>query len=71
MQLPDLVFPEYMLTGDDSKNRDNHKFVAQRIMNVPTGLELYARSFYETTRKILARESYKLGDTFQVDIPKE
>ena len=70
-QLPDLVFPEYMLTGDGPKNRDNHKVVAQRKMNVPGGLELYAKSFYETTRKILARESYKLGKTFQVDITKE
>lgn len=70
-QLPDLVFPEYMLQGDGPGNRDNHAFVAQRMMNVPTGLELYAKSHYETTRKILAREAYKLGDTFQVDITKE
>ncbi|KAK0508750.1 hypothetical protein JMJ35_009026 [Cladonia borealis] len=71
MQLPDLVFPEYMLQGDGPKNRDNHKFVAQRMMNVPTGLDLYARSFYEATHKILAREAYKLGNTFQVDITKD
>ncbi len=45
MQLPDLVFSEYMLQGDGRKNRDNHKFVAQRMMNVPMGLELYAKSF--------------------------
>ena len=71
MQLPDLVFPEFMLQGDGAKNRDNHKFVAQRMMNVPTGLDLYAKFFYETTHKILARESYKLGNRFQVDITKE
>ena len=71
MQLPDLVFPEFMLQGDGRKNTDNRKFVGQRMMNVPGGMDLYAKSFDETTRKILARESYKLGDTFQVDITKE
>lgn len=71
MQLPDLVFPEFMLQGDGRKNTDNHKFVGQCMMNVPGGMDLYAKSFDETTRKILARESYKLGDTFQVDITKE
>ena len=71
MQLPDLVFPEYMLDGDGSKNSANHQFVGQRLMNVPGGLDLYAKSFDETTRKILARESYKLGNTFQVDMTKE
>ena len=71
LQLPDLVFPEYMLQGDDVANRENHAFVAQRIMNVPGGLNLYAKAFEETTRMILAREAYKLGDRFQVDMTKE
>ena len=71
MQLPDLVFPEYMLQGDTSKNTENHQFVAPRLMNVPGGLALYAKSFEDTTRKILARESYKLGNTWQVDMTKE
>ena len=71
VQLPDLVFPEYMLQGDGPKNTDNHKFVGQRLMNVSGGLDLYAKSFDEATRKVLARESYKLGNTFQVDITKE
>ena len=71
IQLPDLVFPEYMLQGDGAANRENHAFVAQRIMNVPGGLNLYAKAFEEITRKILAREAYKLGNRFQVDITKE
>ncbi|KAL8910281.1 MAG: hypothetical protein Q9171_004404 [Xanthocarpia ochracea] len=71
MQLPDLVFPEYMLQGDGDANRENHKFVAQRIMNVPGGLDLYAEAFHETMRKILAREAYKLGNQFQVDMTKD
>ena len=71
IQLPDLVFPEYMLQGDGPGNRENHAFVAQRIMNVPGGMNLYAKAFEETTRKILAREAYKLGDRFQVDMTKE
>ena len=70
-QLPDLVFPDYMLVGDGSKNTANHQFVGQRLMNVPGGLDLYAKSFDDTTRAILARESYKLCDTFQVDMTKE
>ena len=71
VQLPDLVFPEYMLQGDGSKNSENHEFVGQRLMKVPGGMDLYAKSFDEATRKVLARESYKLGNTFQVDISKE
>lgn len=71
MQLPDLVYPEYMLEGDGPKNTENHEFVARRLMNVPGGMDLYAKSFVETTRKILARESYKLGKMFQVDMTKE
>lgn len=71
LQLPDLVFPEYMLQGDGPKNTENHKFVAQRIMNVPGGLSLYSKAFEETMRKVLVRESYKLGDRFQVDMTKE
>ncbi|KAL8711250.1 MAG: hypothetical protein Q9220_004395 [cf. Caloplaca sp. 1 TL-2023] len=61
MQLPDLVFPEYMLQGDSTANRENHTFVAQRLMKVPGGLDLYAKSFEDCMRKILARESYTLG----------
>ena len=71
LQLPDLVFAEYMLQGDGAANRDNHSFVAKRLMNVPGGLDLYARSFEKTMRKVLAREAYKLGNFFQVDITKE
>lgn len=71
LQLPDLVFPEYMLQGDGPKNTENHKFVVQRLFNVPGGLDLYAKAFEATMRKILTRESYKLGDPFQVDISKE
>ena len=71
LQLPDLVFAEYMLSGDGAANRENHSFVAQRIMNVPGGLDLYAKAFDETTRKILTRESYKLGPYYQVDMTKE
>ena len=71
IQLPDLVFPEYMLQGDGPANRENHSFVAQRMLNVPGGLDLYAKAFEETTRKILARESYKLGPQYQVDMTKE
>ena len=71
IQLPDLVFPEYMLQGDGPTNRENHSFVAQRMLNVPGGLDLYAKAFEETTRKILARESYKLGPQYQVDMTKE
>ncbi|KAI4157319.1 MAG: hypothetical protein LQ342_008380 [Letrouitia transgressa] len=71
LQLPDLVFPEYMLQGDGPKNTENHKFVAQRIMNVPGGLSLYSKAFEETMRKVLVRESYKLGDRFQVDMTKD
>lgn len=70
-QLPDLVFPEYMLQGDGAGNRDNHKFVAQRMINGQGGLDLYARSFERAMRKVLAREAYKLGDCFQVDVSKE
>lgn len=69
IQLPDLVFPEYMLQGDGAANRENHKFVASRLMN--GGLDLYAKAFEETTRKILAREAYKLGKDFQVDMTKK
>ena len=71
MQLPDLVFPEYMLQGDGAANRDNHAFVAKRMMNVPGGLDLYAKAFESTMRQILAREAYKLGNQFQVDLTKE
>ena len=71
VQLPDVVFSEYMLQGDGPANRENHSFVVQRIMNVPGGLDLYAKAFDETTRKILARESYKLGPQYQVDMTKE
>ncbi|KAL8897030.1 MAG: hypothetical protein Q9207_007419, partial [Kuettlingeria erythrocarpa] len=71
MQLPDLVFPEYMLQGDGPANRENHKFVASRLMNVPGGLDFYAKAFEDTTWKILAREAYTLGDRFQVDITKD
>ena len=71
MQLPDLVFPEYMLQGDGAANRDNHAFVAKRLMKVPGGLDLYAKAFESTMRQILAREAYKLGNQFQVDLTKE
>lgn len=71
LQLPDLVFPEYMLQGDGAANRENHSFVAQRMLNVPGGLDLYKKSFEQTMRKILTREAYKLGDYYQVDITKE
>lgn len=71
IQLPDLVFPEYMLSGDGPANRENHAFVVQRIFDVTGGLSLYAKAFEETTRNILARESYKLGPQYQVDITKE
>ncbi|KAL8861303.1 MAG: hypothetical protein Q9178_002175 [Gyalolechia marmorata] len=71
MQLPDLVFPEYMLQGDGDANRETHKFVAQRIVNVPGGLDLYAEAFDDTMRKILAREAYKLGNQFQVDMTRD
>ena len=71
IQLPDLVFPEYMLQGDGPKNRENHAFVVKRIMEISGGMNLYAKSTEETMRRILARESYKLGDRFQVDITKE
>ncbi|KAL8793884.1 MAG: hypothetical protein Q9195_003503 [Heterodermia aff. obscurata] len=70
-QLPDLVFPEYMLQGDGAANRENHTFVAKRLMDVPGGLNLYAKAFEDTTRQILAREAYKLGNQFQVDITKD
>lgn len=71
IQLPDLVFPEYMLQGDGAANRENHAFVVPRMMKVPGGMDTYAKAFEATTRKILAREAYKLGDRFQVDITKE
>ena len=71
LQLPDVVFKDYMLQGDGAANRENHSFDAQRILNVPGGLDLYAKAFDETTRKILARESYKLGPQYQVDMTKE
>ena len=71
MQLPDLVFAEYMLQGDGAANRENHAFVAKRIMNVPGGLDLYAKAFEDTMHKILAREAYKLGDRYQVDMTRE
>ncbi|KAL8627546.1 hypothetical protein Q9189_006747 [Teloschistes chrysophthalmus] len=71
MQLPDLVFPEYMLQGDGAANRENHRFVAQRMMNVPGGLDLYAKAFDESMRTILKRESYKLGKQYQVDMTKD
>ncbi|KAL8768874.1 MAG: hypothetical protein Q9194_005595 [Teloschistes cf. exilis] len=71
MQLPDLVFPEYMLQGDGAANRENHKFVAQRMMNVPGGLDLYAKAFDESMRTILKREAYKLGKQYQVDMTKD
>lgn len=70
-QRPDLVFPEYMLQGDGAANRENHKFVDSRLMNVSGGLDLYRQAFEDTTRKILAREAYKLGNNFQVDMTKE
>ena len=71
IQLPDLVFPEYMLQGDGAANRENHTFVASRILNPSGGLNVYAKAFEDTTRAILARESYKLGPQYQVDITKE
>lgn len=71
VQLPDLVFADYMLQGDGAANRDNHKFVAQRMMNIPGGLDLYARSFEEKMQNVLKREAYTLGNFFQVDITKE
>ena len=71
IQLPDLVFPEYMLQGDGAANRENHAFVAKRLFDVPGGLNLYAKSFEETMRNILKRESYKLGPQYQVDMTKE
>ncbi|KAI4129585.1 MAG: hypothetical protein LQ338_002159 [Usnochroma carphineum] len=70
-QRPDLVFPEYMLQGDGAANRENHKFVDSRLMNVSGGLDLYRQAFEDTTRKILAREAYKLGNNFQVDMTKD
>ena len=71
IQLPDLVFPEYMLQGDGPANTENHKFVASRIFNVPGGLDLYQKAFEDTTRAIFKRESYKLGPQYQVDVTKE
>lgn len=71
IQLPELVFADCMLQGDGSADRENHSFVAQRLMNVPGGLDLYAKAFDEAMRKILARESYKLGPQYQVDMTKE
>lgn len=71
VQLPDLVFADYMLQGDGTANGENHKLVAQRMINVPGGLDLYQNSFEQTMRRILTREAYKLGDYFQVDMTKE
>ena len=69
MKLSDLVFPDFMFMGDGPTHRANHAFVAERVMS--PGMGTYAKSTEETMRKILARESYKLGEPFQVDITKE
>lgn len=71
LQSPGVVFPEFMPQGDGPANRENHAFVAPRIMGVPGSLDLYAKAFEDTMRKIFAREAYKLGDVFQVDFIKE
>ena len=71
IQLPDLVFPEFMLQGDSPANVENHAFVGKRLLDVPGGLGLYQKAFEDTTRQILQRESYKLGSFYQVDMTKE
>ncbi|KAK3178352.1 hypothetical protein OEA41_000487 [Lepraria neglecta] len=48
-----------MLQGGGRKNTNNRKFVGQRMMNVPGRMDLYAKSFDETTRKILATQAWQ------------
>ena len=71
LQVPDLVFADYMLSGDTAGCRANKAFTSQRMNKCPGAYDVYFKGFEDWTRKILAREAYKLGKYYQVDMSKQ
>ena len=69
--LPDLIFKDFMLSGDAIANTKNHTCVRGELMSCPGGLGLFENWFETTMKTILAREAYHLGKPLQVDITKE
>jgi len=69
--LPDLIFADFMLSGDNTANAQNHTLTRKVLMGCPAGMPVFEAWFETMTRKILAREAYKLKDVYQVDITKE
>lgn len=70
-QVPDLVFADYMLSGDSTGCRANKDFTSLRLNKCPGAHDVYFKGFEDWTRKILTREAYKLGKFYQVDMSKE
>lgn len=69
--LPDLIFSDFMLSGDGAANGKNHACVRGQIMSCPADLMVFETWFESRMRKILTREAYTLGKKYQVDITKE
>ena len=70
-QVPDLVFADYMLSGDSPGCRANKDFTSFRLNKCPGAHDVYFKGFEDWTRKILTREAYKLGKYYKVDMSKE
>lgn len=74
-KLPDLIFADFMLCGDNKANSKNKMLTRKELMGGcpagPGGMQVFEEYFESMTRKILAREAYKLKDVYQVDITKE
>lgn len=66
-----LMFSDFCLSGDMAANLQNHQIITAGMNECPMGMKLFQYWFEQMTRTIIAREAFRLGSMYQVDVVKE